>query len=316
MSILMVTGIEGARNCAAVVGAQLGMEVEVAEGAAPRWPRCAAASFWPLVVDETMAECDPAAAESHLGARRPGHSSADQLRPLGSGAAHPRDSRGAASPRARAGAGPPRRRGGHRDRAQVHGCRPAAALATGLERQRNPGSGCRPPPCGRRSGRQPAPAVDSQISCTLRVFSRAFETLLLFAVRPQVTASGFIALFSSAAYRTRSTHSRLHLASFASGSFVSRPKCLPFLSRHAASNTLDCAGSRHDRHPPGRFHLERCSRVAIHQLLPPGGLHPLARPGLRARASRLRRVTRWRKSLSIAACAPRAIAPSARTRAS
>ena len=32
MSILMVTGFEGASNCAAVVGAQLGMEVEVAEG--------------------------------------------------------------------------------------------------------------------------------------------------------------------------------------------------------------------------------------------------------------------------------------------
>jgi len=32
MSILMVTGIEGARNCAAVVAAQLGMEVEIAEG--------------------------------------------------------------------------------------------------------------------------------------------------------------------------------------------------------------------------------------------------------------------------------------------
>jgi hypothetical protein len=32
MSILMVTGIEGARNCAAAVGSQLGMEVEVAEG--------------------------------------------------------------------------------------------------------------------------------------------------------------------------------------------------------------------------------------------------------------------------------------------
>jgi len=32
MSILIVTGVEGARNCAAAVGAQLGMDVEVAEG--------------------------------------------------------------------------------------------------------------------------------------------------------------------------------------------------------------------------------------------------------------------------------------------
>jgi tartrate dehydratase alpha subunit/fumarate hydratase class I-like protein len=29
----------------------------------------------------------------------------------------------------------------------------------------------------------------------------------------------------------------------------------------------------HDRHPPGRFHRQRCRRVAVHQLLPPGGLH-------------------------------------------
>jgi len=63
MSILMVTGIEGARNCAAAVGAQLGMEVEVIEG------RKAALvalrrEFSAVVVDETMAECDPAAAET------------------------------------------------------------------------------------------------------------------------------------------------------------------------------------------------------------------------------------------------------------
>jgi hypothetical protein len=32
MSILIVTGIEGARNCAAVVAEQIGVTVEVAEG--------------------------------------------------------------------------------------------------------------------------------------------------------------------------------------------------------------------------------------------------------------------------------------------
>ncbi len=47
MSILMVTGIEGARNCAAVVGAQLGMEVEVAEGRRDALAALRAASFWP-----------------------------------------------------------------------------------------------------------------------------------------------------------------------------------------------------------------------------------------------------------------------------
>jgi DNA-binding NtrC family response regulator len=64
MSILIVTGIEGARNCAAVVGAQLGMEVEVAEGRKAALAALRRREFLAVVVDETMAECDPAAAEA------------------------------------------------------------------------------------------------------------------------------------------------------------------------------------------------------------------------------------------------------------
>ncbi len=64
MSILMVTGIEGARNCAAVVGAQLGMEVEVAEGRKAALAALRLREFSAVVMDETMAECDPAAAEA------------------------------------------------------------------------------------------------------------------------------------------------------------------------------------------------------------------------------------------------------------
>jgi hypothetical protein len=63
MSILMVTGIEGARNCAALVGAQLGMEVEVAEGRKTALAALRRREFSAIVVDETIAECDPAAAE-------------------------------------------------------------------------------------------------------------------------------------------------------------------------------------------------------------------------------------------------------------
>lgn len=63
MSILIVTGIEGARNCAAVVGAQLGMEVEVAEGRKQALASLKQREFSVVVVDETLAECDPAAAE-------------------------------------------------------------------------------------------------------------------------------------------------------------------------------------------------------------------------------------------------------------
>jgi signal transduction histidine kinase len=64
MSILIVTGIEGARNCAAVVAAQLGMEVEVAEGRKAALAALRRREFLAVVVDETMAECDPAAAEA------------------------------------------------------------------------------------------------------------------------------------------------------------------------------------------------------------------------------------------------------------
>jgi hypothetical protein len=64
MSILMVTGIEGARNCAAVVSAQLGMDVEVAEGRKAALTALRRREFLAVVVDETLAECDPAAAEN------------------------------------------------------------------------------------------------------------------------------------------------------------------------------------------------------------------------------------------------------------
>ena len=89
MSILMVTGIEGARNCAAVVGAQLGMEVEVAEGRKAALAALRRREFAAVVVDETMAECDPAAAEAIWERAGPGHSPADQLRALRGGPADP-----------------------------------------------------------------------------------------------------------------------------------------------------------------------------------------------------------------------------------
>jgi DNA-binding NtrC family response regulator len=64
LSILIVTGIEGARNCAAMVGTQLGMEVEVAEGRKAALVALRRREFSVVVVDETMAECDPSAAEA------------------------------------------------------------------------------------------------------------------------------------------------------------------------------------------------------------------------------------------------------------
>jgi CheY-like chemotaxis protein len=64
MSILIVTGIEGARNCAVVVGAQLGMETEVAEGRKQALAALRRHEFNVVVMDDTLAECDPAAAET------------------------------------------------------------------------------------------------------------------------------------------------------------------------------------------------------------------------------------------------------------
>jgi len=63
MSILMVTGIEGACNCAAVLETQLGMEVEVAEGRKSALAALRSHEYDAVVIDETLAACDPAAAE-------------------------------------------------------------------------------------------------------------------------------------------------------------------------------------------------------------------------------------------------------------
>ena len=64
MSILLVTGMEGARNCAAALEVQLDMEVEVAEGRRAGLAALRKREFAAVVMDETMAECDPAAAEA------------------------------------------------------------------------------------------------------------------------------------------------------------------------------------------------------------------------------------------------------------
>jgi hypothetical protein len=64
MSILLVTGIEGARNCADVIAKQLDMEVVVAEGRKAALTLLRHREFAAVVVDETVAVCDPAAADA------------------------------------------------------------------------------------------------------------------------------------------------------------------------------------------------------------------------------------------------------------
>ena len=64
MSILLVTGIEGARNCADVIQKQLDREVVVAEGRKTALAQLRQREFAAVVVDETVASCDPAAAEA------------------------------------------------------------------------------------------------------------------------------------------------------------------------------------------------------------------------------------------------------------
>jgi len=64
MSILLVTGVEGARNCADVIQKQLEMDVEVADGRKAALALLRQREFAAVVVDETVAGCDPAAAEA------------------------------------------------------------------------------------------------------------------------------------------------------------------------------------------------------------------------------------------------------------
>ncbi len=64
MSILLVTGVEGARNCADVIAKQLEMDVEVADGRKTALGLLRQREFVAVVVDETVAGCDPAAAEA------------------------------------------------------------------------------------------------------------------------------------------------------------------------------------------------------------------------------------------------------------
>jgi hypothetical protein len=64
MSILIVSGVEGVRNCAEVVAKQLGDTVEVAEGRRAAIGVLRKREFSAVVVDETLAECDPAAADA------------------------------------------------------------------------------------------------------------------------------------------------------------------------------------------------------------------------------------------------------------
>ncbi|HET6207977.1 MAG TPA: hypothetical protein VFD98_14270 [Terracidiphilus sp.] len=64
MNILLVTGIEGARNCADVLAKHLDTEVEVAAGRKAALAALRQREFAAVVVDETVTACDPAAAEA------------------------------------------------------------------------------------------------------------------------------------------------------------------------------------------------------------------------------------------------------------
>ena len=64
MSILIVSGIEGVRNCAETLSKQLAMKVEFAEGRRSAVEALRRSEFAAVVVDETLAECDPSAADA------------------------------------------------------------------------------------------------------------------------------------------------------------------------------------------------------------------------------------------------------------
>jgi hypothetical protein len=62
--MLGVTGIEGTRNCGVAVSTQLGIAVEVAENRRAALAILKRREFYAVVLDETLTECDPAAAEA------------------------------------------------------------------------------------------------------------------------------------------------------------------------------------------------------------------------------------------------------------
>lgn len=64
MSILIVSGIEGVSNCAEAVSNHLGMQVDIAAGRRGALDALRRKEFVVVVVDETLAECDPSAADS------------------------------------------------------------------------------------------------------------------------------------------------------------------------------------------------------------------------------------------------------------
>ncbi len=64
MSILIISGIEGVRNCAEAFSKQLEMKIEVAEGRRAALTALRRKEFTAVVVDESLAECDPAGADA------------------------------------------------------------------------------------------------------------------------------------------------------------------------------------------------------------------------------------------------------------
>jgi hypothetical protein len=64
MNLLIVSGIEGIRNCSDVVAKQLGIDVEVAEGRRAALNALRHKEYIAVVVDESLAACDPTAADA------------------------------------------------------------------------------------------------------------------------------------------------------------------------------------------------------------------------------------------------------------
>ena len=64
MSILIVSGIEGMDSCSNLVAKQLGTRVDVAEGTRAALSTLRRREFAAVVIDESLASCDPAAADS------------------------------------------------------------------------------------------------------------------------------------------------------------------------------------------------------------------------------------------------------------
>ena len=196
MSILIISGIEGVRNCAEAFPKQLEMKVEVAEGRRAALAALRQKEFPAVVVDESLAECDPAGADAIW--ERSGLAIPLQINFAVSGAARIiREIRAALHRREREQAVAMRAASASIEmRLEEHRLRAAAAFATGSLAGRCSCCGCRKTAHGCRSCRNASPAAFSSATAGRCICSICPSLNKDQAIHTRVIAAGLGARLS------------------------------------------------------------------------------------------------------------------------